>query len=305
MRALASQLSLWLLLTGCSSLASQSIGADGRDCQGLHCGGDNDNPNDYTLVVDAGVPSGSDAGVAGLSRAQLLCGVADDGSTCLPDDAESCAQAGARGADPDQAGAGSWTQEGSSRACQVRQVGESLHAACELAGTGQLGEPCVTLNGCMPGLSCIDQEGTAQCRAYCCGDPESCPTGTYCDLRPLREQVSSAVSQLVPVCVASQDCRLDDPYPCPDGVDCGCPEGRSCTVVRPDGTTACVEPGTGAAGEPCPCAAGHVCSEASGTCLKVCLLQDSATSCETGHCQSSPNLGSEWGVCVGTATVTE
>jgi hypothetical protein len=201
------------------------------------------------------------------------------------------------------------------QACQVRRSRTGRAASCGLAGTGSAGKPCVTSADCAPGLACVGDSKAALCRSYCCRGSEggdgsddagasSCNEGDYCAERPLRDDADSAAPLRVPVCVPAERCRLDDPYPCPEGVVCNCPAGTACTVVRNDGTTGCVEPGSGTLGQACarerPCAAGLFCSALTSKCVKLCSTIPSPTPpCGGGYCQSGSGLPKDWGVCVG------
>ncbi len=221
---------------------------------------------------------------------------------CEPDDPLACdggeltANAGAAG----QAGATSV------KACQITRLDEVVRSSCENAGSGQLGAPCMSAADCAPQYTCVEQSGTAQCRPYCCSDPELCPVGTYCALRPKRELVAETTALQVMACVPAEACRFDEPFPCDSAVmTCSCPSDKTCGLVRADGTTACVTPGTGTQGQSCPCAAKHVCSASTNTCLEVCSLSDASACGETGECQSTVNLSREWGVCVTTVTLVD
>jgi hypothetical protein len=183
-------------------------------------------------------------------------------------------------------------------ACRIQRDLPVVLASCEPAGTGTLGAPCVSRANCAAGLACVEENGTAQCRPYCCRGVSSCPAGTYCDSRPTKELVATTERLSVSVCVHGVECRFDDPFPCLADRDCSCPTGKTCGLVRADGTTACITPGNGTEGQPCPCAAGHVCAETLGTCFKVCRLVSNAQACSAGFCQASANLASIWGICL-------
>jgi hypothetical protein len=188
-------------------------------------------------------------------------------------------------------------------ACRVQRDLLVTLTTCEPAGQGTLGAPCVGRSNCAAGFACVEENGTAQCRPYCCRGVSSCSAGTYCDLRPTKELVATAERPTVSVCMPGVDCRFDDPYPCPPDRTCSCPLGKACGVVRADGTTACVTPGTGTEGQSCPCAAGHVCSDALGSCLKVCSLASRDPTCGDGICQASASLPADWGICVSSAAL--
>jgi hypothetical protein len=188
-------------------------------------------------------------------------------------------------------------------ACRIRRDLSVVRATCEVAGKGTIGAPCASRANCAAGLACVDENGTAQCRPYCCRGVGSCPPATYCDLRPTHELVASTEPLLVSVCMPGTDCRFEDPNKCQVDRSCSCPSSKVCGVVRSDGTTACVTPGTGTEGEPCPCAAQHVCSDARGTCFQICSLATNELQCASGICQASTSMPDNWGVCVNSAAL--
>ena len=295
---------------GCSFSSSSSSGDS--SCLGPACDVASAGKPSYDLNVGAAA-----AGAAGIaepgqtSEMAEFCGLAE--SACVPDVPDSCEAIGAGAPRSSDTSAGAAGQGGADdgsaapAACRVQLLAGVTRSNCDdSAGEGQTGDPCLLPRDCASGLTCVEEDGVAECRPYCCSDPEICPTNTYCDLRPTSTgPATTGYERLrVPVCVAAQACRFDDPYPCPPDTTCSCPTGLACAVVRPDGTTACVTPGTGGDGEPCPCAPGHVCSAASETCLKVCRIGGQDGECGMGQCQSSSSLPEEWGVCVGTAELT-
>jgi hypothetical protein len=222
-----------------------------------------------------------------------LCG---DPTECDPDDVSACSTAGQGGSDAPTPG----LDAAISMSCQVQRSSAGPQAVCASSGTGTSGSPCVVGADCAPGLACVEAAGTAQCRRYCCNDREACDTGTYCANRTLRLDANAVLSSVtVPVCVTAVACRLDEAYPCPEGVTCICPVGTACTVVRADGTTDCLPPGHGLDGDKCPCAAGYVCSQGTNSCLKICKLKGEAPQCTEGLCQTSKSLPEGYGVCVG------
>lgn len=162
---------------------------------------------------------------------------------------------------------------------------------CLPAGTGKTGAPCVGSADCAAGYACIGDANAAQCRPYCCGDPEACPSGTFCAEREQRDGELT-----VPVCVQADNCNLAEQYPCPAGSTCTCKGDTACMVVR-DKTTSCVVPGTGKVGESCPCAWGYICSKAIDQCLKLCSLGSSTGECGTQTCTQAAFLPSGWGIC--------
>jgi hypothetical protein len=293
-------LSLTVLATGCTAESDQS-GSDAA-CVGPSCANTEQSKDNYEIGIDTG---GSGSGGEGTGSAAVgdqgenACGVVT--AECDPEDDGACLGAGGDASDKssgDDEATASWS-------CQVTSVAGLVHTTCETAGTGMAGDPCMSAAECTPGYACVEQSGTAQCRLYCCSDAESCPTSTYCAVRTKKELVDSKEPLSVMVCIPSEACRFDEPYPCDTTTNvCSCADGRACGLVRSDGTTACVVPGTGTSGEACPCAAQHVCSEATQTCLKVCRLGEVGSCGDEGTCQASTNLGSEWGVCVTPISLT-
>jgi hypothetical protein len=172
---------------------------------------------------------------------------------------------------------------------------------CERAGSGDKNAPCFSAADCKPGLACVSDGEAGRCLSYCCRGETSCETGTYCGTRPLRkpEGAGGAEPPRVPVCVPADDCSLDEPYPCPEGMDCRCKGDTACLVVRADRTTACLEPGTGQQGEACPCAWNHVCSSVTQKCVKICRTDPAKNDCGKQKCQASSELPQDYGVCVG------
>ncbi|HMA96005.1 MAG TPA: hypothetical protein VKP30_25135 [Polyangiaceae bacterium] len=247
-------------------------------------------------------------GGAGVAALPPLCSV--ESPSCDPDDAKACdigaqyavERSGSAGSHAELAGGGSGGVAGLAgapgKACRIVRESAGAVTACVAAGTGTSGEPCVDDASCAPGLGCVEENGTAQCRPYCCHGNLSCLGGTYCDSRPRRELQSTGERLWVSVCIAGVSCRFDDPYPCSAERKCSCPSGKACSVVREDGTTACVAPGIGTEGQPCPCKAGYVCAGTRGTCLQVCDLDSQADQCSGGICQTSVSLPPPWGLCV-------
>ena len=245
------------------------------------------------------------AGSAGMSAAAGAAGAA--GASPSND------SAGAAGMTAAAAGAGAG---GGSVApppaygCQVRRIEgapKSVIAECSVAGPGGANSPCFSANDCQAGFGCVGDQNAGLCQQYCCQGGDLCRKGTYCAVRPLRDATVNALPRTatdspsrlsIPVCVPAENCDLGTPYPCAAGTACACQSGTACMVVRSDGTTTCAVPGIGKAGDACPCAWGHVCSAATNQCLKLCFTRD-ATSCGDGKCQSSSELPSGWGVCVG------
>jgi hypothetical protein len=229
----------------------------------------------------SGTTSGSSSGGGGGTQGTVtppiplmdgsfsyLCG--DSNSLCVVGGQE-CTQGG----NPDLNGG---SPDGSASACQIVPDGSEVKGQCGMSGYGTDGDACATVGGCQAGFGCMVSAQSASvgtCRAYCCQDLESCPTGTYCS--PIA--MFGATGQAIPVCIAASMCHLLE-----DAKDC--PVGTTCSIVRENGTTSCVVPGTAVAGDACtgsagPCAAGYVCSSATGTCLELCHT-DGGTECGPG-----------------------
>lgn len=222
------------------------------------------------------------------------------GSAAVATSAGGRSGAGAAGKDAGTGGAGTG---GARMACRVQRDQLVVRTTCEPAGTGTTGAPCANRANCAAGFACVEENGTAQCRAYCCRGVSSCPSGTFCDQRFTKELVTTNERLTVSVCMPAVDCRFDEPFPCPADRACSCPAGKACGVVRSNGATACVVPGAGVEGQSCPCAAQHVCSDTLGTCFKICSLTSSDPACSSGFCQSSSSLPAQWGICVNSASL--
>ena len=279
----------------------------GPDCPNSGSSGVGGSPTSTSLIGNSNVDAGTSW--------SPLCGPESAG--CLPDpDAGSCSDmydaTGAMDGGVDSTGDGGTNQSlDASLTCRILQPiadSQSIERVCELAGSGKSGDPCLTTVDCGSGLTCVAQDSTGICRPYCCADPESCPSKSYCTTRStLVSHDPWVLGADVPVCVPADNCPLTDPYPCPQDQNCICSSGKACMVVRRQGLTACVKPGDGKQGDYCPCAAGYVCSNTTFTCLKLCLISPSNTSngqastnstCDTGtSCQSSNDVPPDWGVC--------
>lgn len=302
---------------GCSQsdIATDSTSAP---CVGPSCQNSSNSGIDYDLDPISG--SGGTTNTTGASEATSVnrCGLSSVG--CSPDDDTSCQYAnvqedegtGGTSSAGEPEGLGGASDGGASHggaaalACRIRRDNSVPLSQCEIAGVGLAGDPCVSSVDCAPGFACAEDNGTSQCRHYCCGGDELCPSGTYCDNRIVKEEVEVVGSLTVPVCMPTVACRFDEPYPCPADQICSCPSGKVCGVVRADGTTACVVPGVGLEGESCPCAAGHVCSEVLGICVKTCSLTkvaENVEQCSLGVCQSSASLPVDVGICVNSSAL--
>lgn len=206
-----------------------------------------------------------------------------------------------RGGEAGQAGGGAELPT-ATYGCQVAFDGTQLARQCELAGAGEKNAPCFSAADCRPSLACVTDGDAGRCLPYCCRGESACDTGSYCAERPLRKAsgaASGAEPPRVPVCVAADDCNLDEPFPCPEGTDCRCKGDTACMVVRADRTTACLTPGAGQQGEACPCAWNHVCSSVTQKCVKLCRTDPAKDDCGKQKCQASSELPQNYGVCVG------
>ncbi len=228
---------------------------------------------------DAGRGGGPDDGLSGL------CG---GGTPCTP--GAMGEDVACQGGNPGTGGGGG----GPDLACQLVPNGEGgVQPICAAAGAGLAGDPCTSASNCGPGLGCVAAQGNigaGQCRAYCCGNPESCGEGTYCAAVNMAEIQEPATP--IPACIPATNCDLL-------GDESQCPTGTTCAVVKDDGTTSCVEPGVGKDCEACPCAAGYVCSAAQNQCKKLCHTDGQhGDECNGGYCQGGfANLPSGIGIC--------
>lgn len=301
-----------LLLAGaCASLSDAGGGTTGPcvgpQCEPVDAGTDKKTPD--TSVSDA--PTDGEP-----PKTNPLCGVPD--AACSVEHQSSCSgsgdgglatDAGAFEAGSDAAGGrvsdggpqfsppGTGSEAGPPPApgmgCYVTLgSGDEPTPQCLPAGSGTMGSPCTSSSDCSAGFACVGNQNAAQCRPYCCGDPEACPDGTFCAERAQRDD-----ELLVPVCVKADNCSLAEPYPCPSGASCTCAGDTACMVVR-DKTTSCVVPGTGTEGESCPCAWGHLCSKSNDKCGKLCPTSSSSPDCGSKKCTPVPYLPDGWGVCV-------
>ena len=305
--------SLALAGFGCA-FSSNSVDTSASSCLGSDCGnvasiGGSPNASAPTSLV---VNSAGDAGTPWSP----LCGPVNAG--CIPDpDAGPCSDVSAGALSMEggvDGGVDGGADVGTNRSiltCRILLAMANSHnieRACVAAGTGKSGDPCRATSDCGSGLTCVAEDLAGLCRAYCCTDPESCPSNSYCATRStLISHDPWVLGADVPVCSVAENCPLSDAYPCPQGKNCSCPSGKACMVVRRGGLTACVKPGSGMQGDYCPCAAGFVCSNTTFTCLKLCPLSSSNVPngqaaadslCATGtSCQASNDVPPDWGVC--------
>lgn len=293
----------------CSVSSSDDSGGTAGSCTGSKCAQVDAGRDQY--VADVIVPDAPETGLPPLRNP--LCGE----GPCLPDDPSAActgpssdAGIGLEGGDDDADVDGAPANDPDAapypgapppvQGCGVVSKNDEPVSECVTSGTGEIGAPCVSAENCAPGLACVGEGSTGQCRPYCCGDPELCPTDTYCAERTQKSDPNSppltGEALVIPVCMKADKCKLDEPSPC-TGPNCVCKEGTVCAVVREDATTSCVVPGDGEAGDPCPCAGGHVCSQSTKTCLKICSTATGVNECGSGKCQSVGYLPTGFGVC--------
>ena len=264
-----------VIAAGCAPVFLPDAGSApaGTGGQGVGAGGAV--PHDSSLY-DGGTSkpetpsSGAGGGSLGLTASYgYLCGGSPP--KCVPGPGSSdCAPGG-------NAGMGGSAPSSDTLTCQLvvdadgGVDGGTVTATCAMAGTAADGDPCNTAADCQAGDGCLANPIASTCHPYCCGDPEACPTDTYCAPAPM----AGAPQQMIPLCLPADDCALLQ--------DSTCPAGETCAIVRDDGTTTCVQPGQGTTGQSCPCAAGYTCSNATNTCLQLCHL--GGTDCVNGTCQ--------------------
>jgi hypothetical protein len=260
-----------------------------------------------SLGGDGGQGGGSEGGASGQSAS----GAAGENATAGAGGQPSEGGASGAGGSTGGAAAGSGGEAGAKSAeppalasysCQVVRQGNLQSRQCGVAGTGKVNAPCFSAADCAPSLACVTEGDAGRCLPYCCGVDSTCPGGTYCadrDLRKAPNDSSQAEPPRVPVCVPTDDCSLEDRYPCMAGEECRCKGDTACMVVREDGTTTCMKPGPGQQGETCPCAWNHVCSSLTNKCVKICRTDPAKQDCGEQKCQASSELPSNFGVCVG------
>lgn len=256
------------------SMAAFDEGSGG----GLAGGGGSGGGTGVTIKTDTSTQTNEGGGGVGTGTPAYLCG--GSAAACVPGpESTDCALGG----NPNMGGGSS--TGGAKLACQLVVESSAVSAKCGYAGEAGDGDPCETASDCRAGLGCGATAVTGVCREYCCGDPEKCPSNTYCAPTPMAE-----ADEQVPLCVPATPCELLN-----DAAHCQPDE--TCTIVRADGTTSCVElppaDEAGHEGEKCPCAAGLVCS--SGTCLKLCHAGSDECGpnaiCQGGYKPYPPEIG--------------
>ncbi len=313
-----------MLLAGLSACSVSSVDTAALSAAG--CGDSSCFNNDAStdggtsnVSTDVGTSDGAEeafvvnalCGTGCLPDDPLACsgsGSVADAGDAVADAAQDSAEAGYGGAHnkspqpiPSPDGSPSPQPAFTGAACQVVPDSDGQPVAkCSAFGPGQAGSPCVSASDCAPGLACVGDATTGECRPYCCAGADACAAGTWCSEQASRDALLATPSVLlmVPVCVPGDDCKL-----LTDPADDMCPDGTVCTVVRNDGTLACLAPGTVDEGGTCDshdlrCAPGLVCSRSSMTCLKLCSVN--ADDCGSGVCQAgTTGLPDSIGICVG------
>jgi len=264
----------------------------------------------YVPPAQPGAGGSSAPGVGGAAGGESAAGGAGNDGTgqtgaSAGEGGASAGEGGASGASGaagqsagGQGGQAAEPGELASYSCQITRENNQPLAACVPAGRGAANAPCFSAADCAPSFACVTEGDAGRCLPYCCEQDSTCERGTYCAERPLR-QSSTGDAPHVPVCVPADGCSLEDPYPCPAGMDCRCKGDTACMVVRDAGTTTCVTPGAGQQGDACPCAWNHVCSETTNQCVKICRTDPTKNDCGEQKCQASSELPMNFGVCVG------
>lgn len=257
-------------------------GASGFGGEGFGGGGGSDTS---TATWTSSGSGGSGGSTQTTTNFAYLCGGSlpdcspDPGSTdCTP------------GGNPGMGGA--TLDAGSTKlTCQIVANGSSAEAKCvNVDGLSGESGPCTASTDCQPGFGCGQVDNTGLCHAYCCGNPDSCPSGTLCQRTPM---VKSG-EIFIPLCIPVPTCELLGDAP-------SCPVGQACAIVRADGTRTCVDLGAGdASGADCPCAEGFMCSPATNTCIKLCHIGGAADECGGGTCTGGVSqFPAGIGYCVG------
>jgi hypothetical protein len=239
--------------------------------------------------TSTGTSTGGVGGEGGATQTPTnlayLCGGSQ--ATCSPDPGSTdCTPGGSTGM------GGAALDAGSSKlTCQIVANGTASEAKCVLVD-GLSGEngPCTASTDCSPGLGCGQVGSTGLCHAYCCGDPDACPSGTLCQATPMVK--TGEVS--IPLCIPVPSCELLSDTP-------SCPAGQACAIVRTDGTRTCVDVGSGdQTGAACPCAQGFMCSPTTQTCIKLCHIGGASDECGLGTCTGGlSQFPAGIGYCVG------
>jgi hypothetical protein len=180
---------------------------------------------------------------------------------------------------------------GETEACQLIPAEGTAIGECGPVGKSGEGFVCMTADNCQAGMGCAaTPNGGGVCKSYCCGEPEACPTKTYCAAQPMAEDPENVV---IPVCIPATNCPLLTKDACLNGL--------ACAIVRDDGTTSCVPPGEGQLNEGCPCADGFVCSKFFNQCKKLCHIGKDAEDCGgNATCQAGSDSYPEgFGACTG------
>jgi len=135
-------------------------------------------------------------------------------------------------------------------------------------GAAGPGAVCRELDGCAPGLACVDRRGGATCAPVCCPGAGDCAEGERC----------ASVAILVDGTAADWGI-CTPPRPCdPLAAEAVCEPGEGCYVADGEGATDCRAAGTMAIGAPCAvqqdCRPGAFCAGRPGEarCAALCAL---------------------------------
>jgi len=163
-------------------------------------------------------------------------------------------------------------------------------------GSLEIGDPCIAVGECGPGLACFLDGRAGTCGRVCCPGDESCEDGTLCvGLGTLVDGVGTDWWQ----CQGPRPCDLFAPLEV-------CEPGEGCYIVEATGDTDCRRAGTASLDEPCvesnDCAPGFTCGGLGSArrCLKLCMLGDAgAGTCSSieGHCRAQTYTPEGVGIC--------
>lgn len=253
--------------SGCAPINLGAIALNDGTGGSSSSGGFGGTHNDFDAGRTSSGETGSGGGQSILPTKSLsyLCGGSQPGCSTDPTSSD-CAPGG-------NANMGGAPPDGSTRTCQLVAGGDQIQAVCAMAGAAAAGDVCTSATACQAGLGCAatDVPDLALCQPFCCSDPETCPSATYC------KRASLIGTQFpIPVCAPVTQCQLLNDA-------AWCKPGQTCAIVRNDGTTSCIDAGQSQADGICPCAAGYTCSNATGTCLKLCHI--GGDECGKGTCQ--------------------
>jgi hypothetical protein len=247
------------LAAGCSLSFSSSNGAAGEDTTPpppVRTYEPDASDASYTMAAEP-----AESATVSTPQGSPLCNASPYVGGCYPD-TPTTAQACGIASDAGESDRG-LDDEDQPLACRVQPAGDAgdagVASACEPAGLGVDGNPCLHGTDCAAGFECVQNA----CRHYCCAGNTSCSVSDFCDIQPTTDSPDT----IVPVCMPVQPCVLL--------AEGGCLPGQSCAVVREDGTTSCETVGSAGPGASCDrehCAAGLVCLGAVGArqCYTLC-----------------------------------